>query len=220
MDDNIKKNTTPNGEMTEKNLFKILAIFWPDGEWLSQKRFYYEPQNKRKFYSVDCCSTLKKIVFEYEGPAHYENVWKLKRDEEREEYFLKLGYTFLRWPYYCQLTKDVAKYFFKESYSEKKYLTAINLVYGVNEEKYILSPGLHTSKNTPANFVSRGVKRYFDELNTFPPSLKAQVAECLRRYIKEIDDDYLVIGEGKEFQELLKTPISNKELDIYFHRKR
>ena len=62
--------------------------------------------------------------------------------------------------------------------------------------------------------------RYFNELNAFPPSLKAQVVECLRRYIKEVDDAYLVIGEGEEFQQLLKTPISKKELDIYFHRKR
>ena len=37
-------------------------------------------------------SKTKKIIFEYEGPLHYENVWKLKRDEERESYFKKLGF--------------------------------------------------------------------------------------------------------------------------------
>ena len=216
----MNKEIVPKGEMTEKNLYKTAKIFSPEGEWESQVRYYYDPSNKRKFYLVDCCSKLKRIVFEYEGPQHYENVWKLKRDEERALYFNDIGYKFLRWPYYCQLTKDVAKYFFKESFSEKKYLTAINTVYDVREERHILSPGLHTSKNTPANFVSRGVKRFFNEINTFPPSLKAQVAESLRRYIREVDDDYLVIGESKEFQQLLKTQISNKELDIYFHRKR
>ena len=39
-------------------------------------------QNKRKYYMVDCYSDKMKIIWEYEGPDHYENVWKLKRDEE------------------------------------------------------------------------------------------------------------------------------------------
>ena len=215
----MNKEIVPKGEMTEKNLYKTAKIFSPEGEWESQVRYYYDPSNKRKFYLVDCCSKLKRIVFEYEGPQHYENVWKLKRDEERALYFNDIGYKFLRWPYYCQLTRDVAKYFFSSDYSEEKYLEAIEIVYGVREEKYILSPGLHQSKNTPANFVARGVRRFFDELNSFPHSVKSQVAESLRRYMNEIDDEYLVIGEGKEFRELLETPISKKDLDIFFHRK-
>ncbi len=215
----MNKEIVPKGEMTEKNLYKTAKIFSPEGEWESQVRYYYDPSNKRKFYLVDCCSKLKRIVFEYEGPQHYENVWKLKRDEERALYFNDIGYKFLRWPYYCQLTRDVAKYFFSSDYSEEKYLKAIEIVYGVREEKYILSPGLHQSKNTPANFVARGVRRFFNELNSFPHSVKSQVAESLRRYMNEIDDEYLVIGEGKEFRELLETPISKKDLDIFFHRK-
>ena len=215
----MNREIVPKGEMTEKNLYKTAKIFSPEGEWESQVRYYYDPSNKRKFYLVDCCSKLKRIVFEYEGPQHYENVWKLKRDEERALYFNDIGYKFLRWPYYCQLTRDVAKYFFSSDYSEEKYLKAIEIVYGVREEKYILSPGLHQSKNTPANFVARGVRRFFDELNSFPHSVKSQVAESLRRYMNEIDDEYLVIGEGKEFRELLETPISKKDLDIFFHRK-
>ena len=80
----MKTEVIPKGDMTEKNLFKTAKIFWPKGEWETQVRYYYDPSNRRKFYLVDCCSKLKKIVFEYEGPQHYENVWKLKRDEERE----------------------------------------------------------------------------------------------------------------------------------------
>ena len=209
----------PMGEMTEKNLLKTVSIFWPEGNWQAQVRFNYDPSNKRKYYLVDCCSVEKKIVFEYEGPDHYENVWKLRRDEQRAEYFTQKGYLFLRWPYYCQLTKDVAKHFFKESFNENKYTDAIKTVYRVTEEQYVLSPGIHTSKNTPANYVARGVSRFFDELNSFPRSVKAQVAETLRRYIQGVDDPYLIVGEGDVFQSLLKTPISKKELDVYFHRK-
>ena len=97
---------------------------------------------------VDCFSDKMKIIWEYEGPDHYENVWKLKRDEERAHYFEKLGYKFLRWPYWLQLTKVVAKHYFGNDYSEEKYSKAIKEVYKVDKPEFVLSPGLHESKNT------------------------------------------------------------------------
>ena len=210
----------PEGEMTEKNLLITTKIFWPNGDWGSQKRFYYDPNNKRRFYKVDCFSDKMKIIWEYEGPDHYENVWKLRRDEEREQYFKKLGYKFLRWPYWLQLTIDVAKHFFGNDYTTKKYLSAIKKVYKVEKPEYVLSPGLHSSKNTPANFVAKGVRRFMQELDELPKSAKAQLAEGLRRYIKSVDDKYLVIGEQKSFIDLLKTPITEDELKIFYYRKK
>ena len=79
----------PEGEMTEK-IFNNNQNIWPNGDWGSQKRFYYDPNNKRRFYKVDCFSDKMKIIWEYEGPDHYENVWKLRRDEERAQYFKSL----------------------------------------------------------------------------------------------------------------------------------
>ena len=106
----------PIGEMNEKNLLETLKIFIPSKDWQTQTRFKYDPDNKRKFYQVDAVSVQKKIVWEYEGPDHYENVWKLKRDNERKIFFENKGFIFYRWPYFVQLTKDVAKYYFKNSY--------------------------------------------------------------------------------------------------------
>ena len=209
----------PKGEMTEKNLLITAKIFWSEGDWNSQKRFYYDPNNKRRFYKVDCYSDKMKIIWEYEGPDHYENVWKLKRDEEREKYFIGIGYKFLRWPYYLQLTKDVAKHFFGSSFSEDKFLKCIKEVYKVDKPEYILSPGFHQSKNTPANYVANGVRRFMKELEGLPKSVKAQLAEGLRRYIKEVGDKFLIIGEQKSFEDLVKTSISEKDLKIYYHRK-
>ena len=210
----------PMGEMTEKNLLITAKIFWPNGEWGSQKRFAYDPKNKRKYYMVDCYSDKMKIIWEYEGPDHYENVWKLKRDEERAEYFENLGYKFLRWPYWLQLTKDVAKHYFGNNYSEEKYLKAIKEVYKVNKAEYVLSPGLHSSRNTPANYVANGVRRFMKELDELPRSAKAQLAEGLRRYIEDVDDKYLVIGEQESFVKLLQTPISEEDLKIHYYRKK
>lgn len=208
----------PTGEMTEANLLIVANIFWPKGEWDKQKRFYYDPVNRRKFYKVDCCSETMKMIWEYEGPDHYENVWKLKRDAERQSYFEATGYRFLRWPYYLQLTRDVARHYFGDAYSDGKYLEAIATVYGVADPNSVLSPGLHTSKNTPANFVPRGVRRFFQELNSLPDSVAAQVAESLRRYIAELDDRYLVIGEQPEFEELLKVQDQEACGRVYYSR--
>jgi len=208
----------PTGEMSEKNLEVLLTIFLPDGDWKTQGRFYYDPENRRKFYKVDCYSEKLTAVWEYEGPEHYCDVWKVRRDEERKVYLESNGYRFFRWPYYAQLTKDVAKYFFADAYSDKKYQQAINMIYGATDQSSVLAPGLHTSKNTPANFVGTGVRRFFSELNTLPKSIKAQVAESLRRYIADIGDPYLIIGEQEEFELLLQIPISDDELKVYFHR--
>ena len=210
----------PKGEMTEKNLLITAKIFWPNGKWGSQKRFAYDPNNKRKYYMVDCFSDKMKIIWEYEGPDHYENVWKLKRDEERAEYFTNLDYKFLRWPYWLQLTKDVAKHYFGNDFSEKKYLKAIKEVYKVNKPEFVLSPGLHESKNTPANYVANGVRRFMKELDELPRSVKAQLAEGLRRYVEAVDDKYLIIGEQESFVKLLQTPISEEDLKIHYYRKK
>jgi len=209
----------PIGEMSEKNLEVLLNIFQPEGEWETQRRFYYDPENRRKFYKVDCFSEALRVVWEYEGPEHYCDVWKVQRDKERKAYLESNGYSFFRWPYYAQLTIDVAKHYFPDAYTDNKYQQAIKMIYGADNQSMILAPGLHTSKNTPANFVATGVRRFFVELEGLPKSMKAQVAESLRRYIADIGDSYLIIGEQEDFKLLLETPISDDELHVFFHRK-
>jgi hypothetical protein len=214
------EETKPTGEMTESALLIISEIFWPTGDWETQKRFYYDETNKRKFYKVDAFSKAKNTVWEYEGPDHYGDVWKIKRDEERKLYFEKNGFTFLRWPYYLQLTEDVAKFIFKEDFTSAKYSDAIKVVYGASSQLGVLAPGLHTSKNTPANFVGRGVKRFFRELDLYPGSVRAQNAECLRRYIKAVGDPGLIVGDEPEFQDLLNTEIAEHDLAVFFSREK
>ena len=206
--------------MTEKNLRLVAEIFWPDDIWNAQRKFKYDPTNKRKYYKVDCLSETRNVVWEYEGPDHYNNVWKLSRDEHRRHYFEELGMTFLRWPYFCQLTRDIARYFFKEDYSEEKYLKAIRLVYGAESESGILAPGFHTTKHTPANFVARGERRFLKELDEFPVSLKQQVVHCLKLYLQAVDDPYLVITETEAMKQLIESPIDPANLNCYYVREK
>ena len=142
----------------------------------------------------------------------------MKRDEERAAYFLSSGFTFLRWPYYLQLTPDVAHHFCGAAFSEKKYLRAIKVVYGVDDPTKVLSPGFHTTKNTPANFVSGGVKRFFSELDELPDSVTAQVAETLRRYIAAVEDKGLVVGDAAPFEALLNNRMPEHWSLVHFGR--
>ena len=206
-------------EMSESNLLLLCQIFHPNSKWESQKRFYYDQENKRKFYAVDVYSQDKKIVWEYEGPNHYNDVWKVKRDNERKEYFEREGFSFRRWPYYCQLTKDIAKHFFNNDFTEGKYLNALKAIYKCSKEQQILAPGFHITKNTPANYVDSGSKKFLIELEHFPKSLKIQVIHSLKLYIKGIGEPDLIVPDTPDYQSLLSKTCSTSYLNYYYKRK-
>ena len=207
----------PTGEMNEKALVDVASLLSPQAEWISQKRFYYDPSNKRRFYKVDCVSLDAKIVIEYEGPNHYCDVWKSQRDDERRAFFESQNFTFLRWPYFCQLTKTVAEHFFG-NHKEAAYFECISSVYGVNDETQILACGFHATKNTPSNFTYLGINRFLEELAELPIVVKTQVAECLRRYCRDEKDANLVIGKDDRLHELLKFKGLSRDLEAFYQR--
>ncbi len=195
-------------EMDEKALFKVASWLSPNLSWKAQERFYYDPSNKKRFYQVDCASVDGKVILEYEGPNHYCDVWKDIRDGERRRFFTELGYSFKRWPYYCQLTHEVAHYFFGE-FNEMAYLKCLNEIYRANSEREILACGFHYTFHTPSQFTYRGVDRFIEELEALPLVVKSQVAETLRRYCRDMNDPELVLGRDKRLHQLLsfKRPL-------------
>ena len=208
----------PKGEMSERELISAASLLAPDSQWISQKRFYYDSLNKRRFYKVDCVSLATKIVIEYDGPKHYTDVWKNQRDNDRRSFFEQQGFTFFRWPYYCQLTKAVADYFFGE-HEDEKYQQCISQIYGVKSEELILACGFHTTKNTPSNFTYLGVDRFISELSLLPLIVKAQVAESLRRYCRDEGSQNLVIGQDPRMHKLLEFQGSRTDLCAFYKRQ-
>ena len=212
----INEKKAPIGEMSEKNLLEALKIFDADGNWETQKRFSYDPENKRKFYKVDVISEAKKIVWEYDGPNHYNDTWKFYRDLERDSYFANLGYKMERWPYFYQLTKDVAKILFNKNFSEEKYKYAIEKIYGVEAESSILAPGWHTTTFTPGSWIEKGVDRFINRLEEMPESLKHQIVYSLTLYIESVGNPFLIIGDHKKLHDLIKLKIDKSHTDYYY----
>ena len=213
-----KTRTKPNGEMSEKNLIEIAKIFFDKSNIKTQIRFKYDKTNNRKFYAVDCLIEKRKTIFEYDGPHHYCNIGKIKRDIERYAFFKKRGYRIFGFPYFCQLTRDLAKFIFKDFYSEEKYIKSIKKVYGVNKEENILAPGLHSSKETPANFISLGMDRFLNEMKQFPESQVHQIIYSLQLYAKDYSLEY-IIPKNDRFIKFINTKVKDKYKKIWYKRE-
>jgi len=155
-------------------------------------------EHKLARFSLDIYFPEDQIAFEYDGPDHYDKVANHERDLRKNQLCLSEGIRLVRWPYYFQLTKDVARYLFPNHYTDNKYQEAISIVYGASEESQILAPGLHGSKFTPANFTSLGIKRFINDLNSAPVSLRSQVIHSFHLYEKMIESKH-----GKNFLWLL-----------------
>jgi len=70
----------------EKKLVEAAIIFFNKSNVETQKNFYYDPSTKRKRYQVDCLVEKRKTIIEYDGPNHYNNIWKIYRDKQRYKY--------------------------------------------------------------------------------------------------------------------------------------
>jgi hypothetical protein len=170
-------------------------------------------EHKLARFSLDIYFPEDQIAFEYDGPDHYDKVANHERDLRKNQLCLSEGIRLVRWPYYFQLTKDVARYLFPNHYTDNKYQEAIKIVYGASEESEILAPGLHGSKFTPANFTSLGINRFINDLNSAPISLRSQVIHSFHLYEKMIESKY-----GKDFIWLL-YPQDNARFDEFMKQK-
>lgn len=198
------------GEMTENTLGKVLDIFHPNS--FTQAK----PLDR---FELDYYSESLKLAYEYDGPEHYCEVGHIERDQRKNQRCMEEGITLKRWPYYFQLTRDIARYYFENSFSERKYLAAIKEVYKTADEAEILAPGLHNSKNTPANFVHRGFERFYKEVAAAPESLRSQLIHSLNLYKnkKGPNFEWLVIPEKNEkFMSFMKFQPDERYLNYIF----
>ena len=213
------------GENSEKNLSKILEIFFDNSTIHEQYKLYYEPQygnRKREFFKIDSLVEFdgKKLAFEYDGFHHYNTVFKIERDIRKAEQLKSSRYSLIRVPYFIQFTKDVAKTYFEpyNVYSDDKYTAMLEQVYKVDDESQILAPGWHKTTETPANWVDKGIELFLEDIKFLPESVTHQLIHSLNVYKKATNGKEWLVhpNHHAKFNAFLSSPVDKKYLNYFF----
>tara|TARA_Y100000992_G_C21261955_1_gene491754 strand:+ start:269 stop:1189 length:921 start_codon:yes stop_codon:yes gene_type:complete len=181
------------------------------------------------------------LIFEFDGPNHYNESFKIMKDERKysglknitkngENVIIRI----IRIPYFVQLSKDVARFIFKDLiihfskelknlpkdgfYTEKKYLKAISKIYkniftgnSAQSEYEVLSCGLHSSNMFPSEFTEKGLEKMLKDFQNTPKSVVHQYMWSLKYFI---DDIYTY--EDKKENIRLVLPTWHKEfMNVY-----
>ena len=89
-------NKYSGAENSEKNLKKILDIFFPN--CLAEKtKITYEPEygnRKVSYFEIDSLVNFKdkKLAFEYDGPPHFNNIFTIEKDLRKTKVLENLGF--------------------------------------------------------------------------------------------------------------------------------
>ncbi len=210
------------------------------------------------------------LIFEYNGMQHYINPFKLRGDDIKKEFYanhtdkngIDKKYDTIRWPYFFQLTKPIAKFVFRDLmkhfseensqinkngyYSDEKYYRAIGEIYNdpfdlnrkkkATEEKHVLSPGFHGTREVPATFCDKGIERFIKDLSwkcdakdrgcpcnaKVPESIKHQIKRSLDLYcgdLKKNEEKWLIIPEHNEqYKKFFKFVLDEKYTNLFYGR--
>ena len=104
------------------------------------------------------------------------------------------GIKLVRWPYYFMPTKDTCKYVFQDHFSEQKFSSMLQTMFGTNNETDMGAPGFHKTRNVPANFIWPGIDKFLNELHAAPQSILHQVRHSLKLYCQvRLDNNYEMV---------------------------
>ncbi len=172
----------------EKKYGKILM-----DKSLGELGYKYKSNSKKVGMTPDYFIEKLGLIFEFDGPIHYQNTFKILKDRIKYGNLDSIELNgkpkilrVIRIPYYWQLTRDVAKYIFgdlikhfsehlpnlpKEGfYSDEKYFKALSKIYQnmftgkrATSELEIPACGIHDSTEGPARFSWQGIDELLDD---------------------------------------------------------
>ena len=102
----------PPGQMSEEKTASLIEIVFGCVP-IKQYPICYRTKPRRNSYKIDYALPDQNVFVEYDGPDHYRDVFKIKRDEEKEAFFRsQLGSRLVRIPYWLQIQKGIAEFLF------------------------------------------------------------------------------------------------------------
>ena len=229
---------TPGKKGDEKDPIKeVLNIFIPEKQYgvinvrKSLKQLGYDSKSN---IEPDYFYENLGLIFEFDGPDHYNDSYKIMKDERKynglkniKKNGKKVDIRIIRIPYYVQLSKDVAKFFFKDLiihfgkelknlpkdgfYSDEKYSKAISKIYkniftgkSAQSEYEVLSCGLHSSNKFPSEFTEKGIEKILNDFafTRIHENKKIKSPKCIEHQymwsLKYFLDDILTYDDKKE----------------------
>ena len=197
MDENNNKNEGKKERRKEqKEVERFMKEFFKTAidpnTWESEKKFDLSDDDQ-DHYKVDGCNEKLKIIWEYDGPGHYNKEEEVAKDKKRKEFFISKGYTFIAIPYFCPLTKTVARHYLKDVFDKigENFEEALTNNYkdadlvSYHDKRKPASkqieptPGWHGSPNIPFKFSEGGKERFLRELTELPEETQHQIIYSL-----------------------------------------
>lgn len=155
-------------------LDEYLNVIFPDTEWIHDKPLGYVNGvycRKRPDYR---CESLKLIV-EFDGLPHYQNIDVIINDENNTLFYEHLGYTVVRIPYFIQLTNKAVETLFHK--------TANTGLFPENVSSFSA-----TDRSLPSYCCISGLKRMAKVFKLFPEQYELNMRTL--KSIESIETDY------------------------------
>ena len=170
----IKEGTDKEQNIERTGLEIYLKIIFPEvNDWIHDQTVPNLMNNgKKNKFRPDYRSDQLKMIIEFDGLPHYQNVDIIIKDEEKNKIYEANGYKVVRIPYFIQLTNEVVYQLFGVKVKEKLFDPCIPSL-GVN------------GRYSPAFLCPLGITRMAKEFIKF-----SQQYEINKNYLKQFDDRY------------------------------
>ena len=179
-----------------KEFFKTEIV--PD-TWNNEERFYLK-DGKGPYFQADGYNKKHEIVWEYDGPMHYTKRDNIEKDKKRDKHFISKGCEFIIIPYFCTLTRTVARHYLKRAFDKiggnfekaltNNYEDATNKAEEVFRQRCsevpVRTPGWHKKSNTPLGFLKEGKERFLKELDELPEETQHQIIHSLTFVLEKV----------------------------------
>ena len=151
-----------------------LKIIFPEiDDWIHDQTVPNLMSNgKKSKIRPDYRSEKLKMIVEFDGLPHYQNVDTIINDEKKDEIYVANGYKVVRIPYFIQLTNEV-----------------VYKLFGVKVKEQLFNPSIPSlginGRYSPAFLCPLGITRMAKDFIKFP-----QQYEVNKNYLKQFDDKY------------------------------
>lgn len=166
-----------------------LKIIFPEiDDWIHDQTVPNLMDNgKKSKVRPDYRSEKLKMIVEFDGLPHYQNVDTIINDEKKDKIYVTNGYKVVRIPYFIQLTNEVVYQLFGVKVKEQLFNPSIPSL-GIN------------GRYSPAFLCPLGITRMAKDFIKFP-----QQYEVNKNYLKQFDDKYTGLSYLEKEIEYIKN---------------